>query len=71
MRYEIRVEGHLDAGHSAWLGNLNLRTEFRRDQPVTVLSGSLADQSALHGVFAMLQAMGVVLLEVVQLEEPN
>ncbi|MGY2896375.1 hypothetical protein ACVWZX_004421 [Deinococcus sp. UYEF24] len=71
LRYEIRVKGHLDAGHSEWLGNLNLRTEFRRDQPVTVLSGSLADQSALHGIFAMLQAMGVVLLEVIQLEEPD
>ncbi|MGY2895657.1 hypothetical protein [Deinococcus sp. UYEF24] len=69
LRYEIRVKGHLDARHSERLGHLELRTEFRRDQPVTVLSGPLADQSALHGVFAMLQAMGVVLLEVIQLEE--
>jgi len=70
LRYEIRVKGHLDAGHSEWLGSLELRTGFRRDQPVTVLRGSLADQAALHGVFTMLQAMGVVLLEVIQLEEP-
>ncbi|WP_407572979.1 hypothetical protein [Deinococcus altitudinis] len=69
LRYEIRVRGHLDVGHSEWLGNLELRTGFRRDQPVTVLSGSLADQSALHGVLTMIQSMGVTLLEILQLEE--
>ncbi|TSA79785.1 hypothetical protein FNU79_17540 [Deinococcus detaillensis] len=65
------MKGHLDAGHSEWLGNLELHLEFRRDQPVTVLSGSLTDQAALHGVLNMLQALGVVLLEVTQVEEPN
>ena len=70
FRYEIRVEGHLDASHTEWLGHLKLHHEFRRDQPVTLISGGLADQAALHGVLNMLQALGAVLLEVIQLEEP-
>ena len=71
FRYEIRVAGHLDARHAEWLGHLELSPGFRRDQPVTLLRGRLADQAALHGVLDMLQALGVVLLEVVQLEEPD
>jgi hypothetical protein len=70
-RYEIRVKGHLDARHSEWLGNLDLLTGFRRGEPVTVLSGPLADQAALHGVLDMLHTMGVVLLEVIGLDEPE
>ena len=69
-RYEIQVEGHLDACHSERLGHLTLCPEFRRGRPVTSLRGALADQSALYGVLLMLQTMGVVLLGVIQLEDP-
>lgn len=68
LHYEIRVEGHLDASHAEWLGNLCLRPDFDRDRAITVLSGLLADQAALHGVLNKLQAMGVVLLDVTRLE---
>ena len=68
LRYEIRVEGHLDASHAEWLGGLRLRPDFHRNQSITVLSGVLADQAALHGVLNGLQAMGVVLLDVTRLE---
>ena len=68
LHYEIRVEGHLDASHAEWLGDLRLRPDFYHDQAVTVLSGLLADQAALHGVLNRLQAMGVVLLDVTRLE---
>lgn len=68
LHYEIRVEGHLDANHAEWLENLNVRTSFHRDQPITLLNGPLADQAALHGVLDKLQALGVILLEVTRLE---
>ncbi len=68
LRYEIRVEGHLNASHAEWLGNLCLRPDFHHDRAISILSGFLPDQSALHGVLNKLQAMGVVLLEVRQLE---
>ena len=68
MRYEIRVEGHLDASHAEWLGDLRLRPDFYHDHAVTILSGLLADQAALHGVLNKLQALGVVLVDVTRLE---
>jgi hypothetical protein len=67
-RYEIRVEGHLDASHAEWLGDLRLRPDFDHDRAVTILSDFLADQAALHGLLNKLQAMGVVLLSVTRLE---
>ena len=68
LRYEIRVEGHLDASYAEWLGDLRLRPDFYHDQAITVLSGLLADQAALHGVLDKLQAMGVALLNVTRVE---
>lgn len=68
LRYEIRVEGHLDASYAEWLGDLCLRPDFYHDQAITVLSGLLADQAALHGVLDKLQAMGVTLLNVTRVE---
>ena len=68
LRYEIRVEGHLNASHAEWLGDLSLRPDFHRNRAISILRGFLPDQSVLHGVLNKLQAMGVVLLEVRQLE---
>lgn len=68
LSYEIRVEGHLDASHAEWLGDLRLRPDYHHDQAITILSGVLADQAALHGVLNRLQSMGVVLLDVTRLE---
>ncbi len=67
--YEIRVEQHLDGRYADWFEGLSIRTGFLRDRPITVLSGFLSDQSALHGVLNRLQAMGLTLLEVVRLED--
>lgn len=69
-QYEIRVEQHLDRGHAEWFEGLSIRTGYLRDQPITVLSGSLNDQSALHGVLNRLQILGLNLIEVVRLEAP-
>jgi hypothetical protein len=46
-RYEVRVDGVLDGRWSEWFGGLQLSSQG--DQ--TVLSGTLPDQSALHGIF--------------------
>lgn len=66
--YEIRVVGHLDERHASSLESLSLRLDFHHGQPITIVSGFLADQSALYGVLNKLQAMGVVLLGVVLLD---
>jgi hypothetical protein len=61
--YMIRVDGHLGAlALSAFPG----MTRHRKG-PHTVLTGWL-DQSALYGVLAEMEALGLVLLEVSQME---
>lgn len=60
--YQIRVKGHLDQKHwSNWLEGLTI-THLENGE--TLLSGSLADQSALHGVLHKLENQGVPLIEV-------
>ena len=62
--YAIRINGHLGA---------TLLSAFpamapERQGPFTVLTGVL-DQSALHGVLAEIEALGLDLLEVRQLPQ--
>jgi hypothetical protein len=59
QRYEIRVRGHLGATMLAAFPTLHAE---RRDRD-TLLRGALADQSALHGVLAEIEALGLELLE--------
>ena len=59
--YEIRVKGHLDKSWEDWLNGLAIRHEPSGD---TLLSGSLADQAALHGVLNRLRDLGVQLISV-------
>jgi hypothetical protein len=64
--YMIRVDGHLGAMVlSAFLG---LTPQQKGTH--TVLTGWL-DQSALYGVLAQMEALGLVLLEVRQAEPPG
>ena len=59
QRYEIRVRGHLGATMlSAFPA---LQAELRGGD--TLLRGVLRDQSALHGVLAQIEALGLELLE--------
>jgi hypothetical protein len=42
--------------------------DARTEGTATVLTGPLADQSALHGMLAQIEALGLELLEVRRLE---
>jgi hypothetical protein len=46
--YEIRVEGVLGLQRAAWLENLQIENDGRQ----TIISGSVTDQAALHGLLA-------------------
>ena len=59
--YEIRIKGHLDESWADWFDGLTIHHEENGD---TVLSGSLADQAALHGVLNRLRDLGVQLISV-------
>ncbi|HUB40494.1 MAG TPA: hypothetical protein VMA72_16725 [Streptosporangiaceae bacterium] len=61
-RYEIRVRGHLGQMIGAAFPEMRARV----DGDDTVLSGALADQSAVYGVLAAIESLGLELLEVRQ-----
>jgi hypothetical protein len=57
--YEIRVDGVLDGSWSVWLGDLEVRP---LDSGETVLTGSVRDQAALHGLLNKIRDLGLPLL---------
>ena len=65
MRYQIRVQGHLDGDWSAWFDGL---TVTRLPGGETLFAGDLADQAALHGVLARVRDLGLPLLAVNRVE---
>ncbi len=64
MIYEIRVEGHLSPDWSAWFGDLSVSLSADGD---TILTGALADQSALFGILHRIRDLGLTLVSVLRL----
>lgn len=58
--YEFRVRGHI--GPTVLRAFADLRAETNGAD--TLLRGAVADQAALHGVLAHIEALGLELLEV-------
>jgi hypothetical protein len=54
-RYEIRLDGVLGARWSDWFGGLKVETEADE----TILSGTLSDQTALHGLLDKARDLGL------------
>ena len=59
--YEIKIRGHLDPCWSGWFADLKL---IHLDGDVTLLSGSLPDQAALHGLLERIRDLNLVLISV-------
>ena len=59
--YSIRVKGYLDQERSSWFDGLTITYTTGGE---TILSGSIADQAALHGILAKIRDLGLSLLEV-------
>jgi hypothetical protein len=64
-RYELRVQGVLDARWSAWFEGLWVTSD---DQGQTTIAGPVADQAALHGLLAKVRDLGLPLLSVRRLD---
>ncbi|MGH8960359.1 MAG: hypothetical protein ACRDWT_04005 [Jatrophihabitantaceae bacterium] len=60
-RYDIRVTGHLAPRWAAIFDGMTLTPQ---DDGTTVISGPVADQSALHGLLGRLSDLGLPLVSV-------
>ena len=65
LRYEVRVEGHLDEHWSIWFGGVDLTHEV---DGTTTLCAVVQDQAALHGLLARVRDLGLALVSVVPLD---
>ncbi len=63
--YQIRVKGRLDGAWSAWLDGLEITPQPNGE---TLLSGPVADQTALHGILARIRDMNLILISVARME---
>jgi hypothetical protein len=63
--YQIRVKGHLDSSWSEWFEGLTIAYEA---DGITVLTGLLADQPALHGLLIKIRDLGLPLVSVNHVE---
>jgi hypothetical protein len=59
--FRIRVQGRFDFSHADGFEGFEIQT-FGEEE--TVLTGSLPDQAALHGLFKKLSDLGVSLVSV-------
>ncbi len=65
--YEIRIKGKLDSRWSDWFAELKLSY---LEGDITVLSGDLPDQAALHGLFERIRDLNLILISVSSGQDP-
>lgn len=65
IRYEIRIDGHLDQHWADWFGGLTLTHDA---DGTTTLRGQVTDQPQLHGLLARIRDIGATLISVMPLE---
>ncbi len=63
--YEIRLEGYLDQRWVDWLSGMSLA--YTPDG-LTVLTGQLPDQAALHGVIGKILDIGIPLISIKRID---
>ena len=63
--YQLRVDGHLDQHWSSWFNGLTLT---HHHDGTTTLTGTVADQTELHGLLTKVRDLGVTLISVTALD---
>jgi hypothetical protein len=61
--YRVIVQGRLGPEWVTTFGNLDLQIGYAEDgTPITILSGAIMDQAALHGILQEIRDLGLILL---------
>jgi hypothetical protein len=61
VQYEIRIENGLDEGWTSWFDGMRITNE---PSGLTVITGTVTDDAALHGLLAKVRDLGLSLLSV-------
>ena len=61
MAYQIRLEGHLGPQWAEWFDGMSITPDANGD---TLLTGSLPDQAALHGLLKKVRDLGMTLVSI-------
>jgi hypothetical protein len=63
--YKIKIQGRLNESWSDWFDNMAITVEKDGDdRAITTLTGTVSDQTALHGLLARIRDLGLPLLMV-------
>jgi len=65
MVYQIRIKGHLGREWTDWFGGLTITLE---DNGETLLTGTVVDQAALHGVLKKARDVAMPLVSVMRVK---
>jgi hypothetical protein len=69
-KYQIKIQGHLSQGWSDWFDGMVVSIERNGEGASTTnLTGTVADQPALHGLLARIRDLGLPLLLVKHLDD--
>jgi hypothetical protein len=64
-KYQIVIKGHLDPDWVNWFGEMVLHYD---EQDNTVLTGTIPDQPALHGILDRIRDLNLILISATQIE---
>jgi len=68
LRYQITLKEHLDEKWSEWFEGMTISSACGK----TILTGLVADQASLHGLFTRIRDLNLTLLSVACLQsDPN
>jgi hypothetical protein len=67
MVYQIRIKGHLSPRWTDWFGDVTITLE---DNCETLLTCSVVDQAALHGLLKKVRDLGMPLISAVRVKPP-
>jgi hypothetical protein len=65
--YQIRLKGALDSSWSEWFDGFTITAQ----QDETTLIGEVRDQSALHGILAKINDLGLSIICVERISQPD
>ena len=64
--YEITILGEIDSDWSNWFGGVRIQHQPKGNLKVSVLSGIIEDQSALHGILKKISDLNLIIISIIR-----